>query len=310
MATAIVGVDCRIGMKKEVTEGTAVTVDQLFEYIAGDVGLVEENLHAQGMAGTRSRWGIRTRAGNRRVTGSLTLQPNAAEWAGLLPKILGADASGTSYALAEQLNSFTLVIDKDNGTDGKVFTYNGCKCSRAVITAEQGRIVTLEMGIEGWDEAVGNAGTFPAISLDVATGPFIMTDSTGAISVGGSALPHRRVVITIDNMLDTERFMNSQIRSALRARDRVITVELDGPYGNNSAAYPTAATLAAGVAVSITFTNTVHAVSLAITLPKVHFARRTPPLNGREEVMLPLIGEARASAAANDELSIVLDSTP
>jgi hypothetical protein len=309
MATAIVGADVRWGMKNESTEGTAVTVDELYEVTGGDVGLVEEGVHAQGMAGTRSRYATRTRAGIRRVTGSLSMQPNAIEWANLLPRILGASAAGTSFLLAEQLPSFTLVADKDNGTDGKVLTYNGCKVSKAVLTAEQGRPLQLDMSIEGWDESVGAAGTFPSLTLNTATGPFLLSDTNAGITVAASTYPFRRVVITIDNMLDGERFMNSNIRSALRAKDRVVTVELDGPYGNNSAAYPTAATLAAGVAVVVTFANTVHAVSMAITLSKVHFPRKSPPMSGREEVMLPLIGEARAGTA-NDELSIVVDSTP
>jgi hypothetical protein len=309
MATAIVGADVRIGIGSEVTEGTAVAATELYEYLGGDVGLVEEEINSMGMAGTRSRYATRTRAGVRRVTGSLTLQPNAIEWSQLLPRILGAAASGTTFALAEQLPSFTLVIDKDNATDGKTFTYNACKVSRAVLTAEQGRPLTLELGIEGWDESIGAAGTFPSLTLNTATGPFILSDTSGAITVGGAAYPFRRMVLTIDNSPDTERFMNSNIRSALRSKDRIISLELDGPYGNNSAIYPTAATLAAGVAVVIPFTNTVHAVSLSISLPLVHFTRRTPPLAGREEVMLPLVGQARATAA-NSECVITLDSTP
>ena len=310
MANEIMGVQGRLGVKEEVTEGTAVTVDSLLELTSGDLALAETELHAQGLSGSRSQWAARTRANLRRASGSLSLEPNAAEWALLLPWILGADASGTTYALAESLQAFTATIKRDNGTDGKVATYNGCKVARAVISSEQGSAVKLQLDVEARDEAIGNAGTFPSLTLNVATGPFLHTDSVGAITVGGTAFPCRRVSITIDNALDTERFVNSLTRTGIQPKDRIITVELGGPYGGKEALYPTAANLAAGVAVVITYTNTIHAVSLALSLPKVHFPRKSPPWNGREEFDLVLTGVARASAAVNDELAVTLDSTP
>jgi len=308
MANEIMGVQGRIGVKEESSEGTAVTVDSLLELTGGDIALAETEHHAQGMAGSRSQFAARTRANIRRASGSLSLEPNAAEWALLLPWILGADASGTSYALAETLQAFTATIKRDNGTDGKVATYNGCKVARAVISSEQGSPVRLQMDVEGRDETLGNAGTFPSLSLNIATGPFIHTDS--AVTVGGTAFPVRRISVTIDNVLDTERFVNSVTRTGLQPKDRLITVELAGPYGGKEALYPTAATLAAGVAVVITYTNTVHAVSLSLSLPKVHFPRQSPPWNGREEFDLPLRGVARAGSAVNDELAVTLDSNP
>lgn len=307
MADPVMGQQCRLGIKKETTEGTPVTVDTLLEAVSGDLGLIEEDVHAAGMTGTRSHWSARTRVGTRRVSGQFTLCPNAIEWSVLLPWILGADASGTTFALAETLPSYTVVIDKDNGIDGKVFTYNAVKVNRATISADAGRPLMLDLQLEGWDESIGNAGTFPSLTLNVATGPFLMSDAV--ISVASTPYGFKRIAITIDNALDTERILNSTIRSALPARDRIITCELDGPYGNNSAIYPTAATLAAGVAVVATFTNTVAAVSLAATLTKVHFPRRSPPWGGREEIMLPLAGQARATSAGN-EIVVVLDSTP
>lgn len=312
MANEIMGVQCRLGVKEEVTEGTAVTVDSLLEVLSGDIALVETEHHAQGMAGSRSQFAARTRANIRRVSGSLALQPNAAEWALLLPWILGADASSTTYALAETLQPFTATIKRDNGTDGKVPTYNGCKVSRAVISSEAGGPVNLQMDVEARDETLGNAGTFPSLTLNVATGPFIHADlsGSGTLTVAGTAFPAKRVSVSIDNFLDTERFVNSTTRSGLVPKDRVITVEIAGPYGGKESLYPTAATLAAGVAVVITYQNIVHAVSMSISLPKVHFARRSPPWAGREEVDLVFSGIARASSAVNDELVCTLDSSP
>ena len=309
MADPIVGAQIQVGMVAEVTAGTFVTPTELYEYIEGDLGFVETEFNATGMAGTRSQQSERTRANIGRVTGSLTFCPNALEWANLLPRILGAAASGTTFALAETLPAFSVGIDKDNGTDGKYFQYAGCYVNRATITSQSGGPVMLRLDIEGMTEAVASAGGFPSLSLGVATGPFLHADSSAAVVVGGTTYPARSVEITIDNALDTERFLNSTTRAALPALNRIITVNLGLPYGNATAAYPTAATLAAGVAVTVTWTNTVHAVSLLASFVKVHFPRRTPPLSGRNELDLPLSGIARRTAATR-ELVCTLDSTP
>ena len=310
MAGPVMGVMGKWSVGEETTAGTAVTPTNLLEVLDGsDLGMAEEAVDTMGLSGTRSRKSERTRAGIQRISGRLSLCPNAAEWALLLPWILGADASGTTFALAETLQAFTSELKKDNATDGKVFTYAGCAVSRATITSEAGGPVRLDLDIEAMTETVGNAGTATSLTLNVATGPFLHSDSSAAVTVGGTAYPVPRATIVIDNMLDTERFLNSTTRAAIPTRGREITVTLDPPYGNSTAAYPTAATLAAGVAVAVTYTNTVHAVSMLLSFVKVHFPRRSPAWNGREEMLLPLSGVAKETSSTK-EVVITLDSTP
>ncbi len=304
------GSSVKLGMVAEVTFGTAIaiaSVTEMYELVGGDLNLEEDVIDTAGLVGTRSRISERTRTNMRKVTGSLTLNPNALELVNLLPRILGGAAAGTSFPLAETLPFFTVAIDKSNGTDGKVPTYSSCYINSATFKAEQGQPLSLELQIEGVDETLNAAGSFPNLTLGVATGPFIFSDAV--YNVGGSAYNFKSFECKIDNQLDTERFMNSLTRTAIPSKGRVITVTLDGPYSVNSAVYPTAATAAAGVAVTATFTNTIQAVSLLMSFVKVHFPRKGQKLNGRDEVMMPLVGEAK-SVAATKELVVTLDSTP
>jgi hypothetical protein len=306
----VMGVMARWAVGEETTAGTPVTPTNLLEVLPGsDLGMAEEAVGAEGMSGTRSRKSERTRAGLQRISGRCIMEPNAAELALLLPWILGANASGTTYALAETLQPFTSELKKDNGTDGKVFTYAGCFVNKATFTSEPGAALRLELEVEAFTESVGTAATATSLTLNVATSPFIHSDTSAAVSIAGSAYPTSRVQITIDNQLDADRFLNSTTRAALPAKGRDITVSLGPPYGASTSLYPTAATLAAGVAVNVTYTNTVYAVSCLFSFVKVHFPRRTPPWNGREEFMLPLEGMAKETAATK-ELVVTLDSTP
>lgn len=289
-----------MGAISQVGMAASAPATELYDLISGDFGLIEEHYQADGTTGTRSKHAERNRANTRKATGSLTFQPNAVELSTLLPRILGGSASGTDYPLAETLPSFTLVIDKVT----KVFTFATCYVNRATFRSSQGQPLEVQLDIEGLDESVGNAGTFPAISLNLTGGgPFMHSDVV--IAVGGSNYSFRSFEMIVDNMLDTERFFNATSRASIPSRGRSITWRLDGPYGDNSALYNLTVT---GVAALATFTHST-ATSLVFSSAKVCFPRRGPILNGKEEIMLPLEGMAYMSSTTR-ELVTTLDSTP
>lgn len=290
------------GYNAKLGIGTSATVDQPLDFLNESLALAEEFVDRNGLRGTRSHNIENMRAGLRRVGGSITLQPTAVEWSYLLPWILGANASGTTYALAETVPSRYVTVDRSDGTDGKVFTYDGVKVNRAVIRGSQGQPLELTLELLGIDETVANAGTFPSLTLDTTTAPFMFHDL--ALTVGGTTYQSRELVLTVDNRLDGERFFNSQTRTAIVATDREVSCELTLPYGDAEAAYNTGV---AGVAVVGTFTN--GTVSLAFSMTKVVFPRQSPTVQGRTEIMVPLRGVAKKSGSTL-ELVTTLDSTP
>lgn len=292
------------GFNAKAGIGATSTVDKPLDFLSETLAANEVVLDRAGLRGTREHPVEVLRLGTRRPGGQLIMQPTAVEWSNLLPWILGTDASGTTYALAETCQARYLTIDRSDGTDGKVFTYDGVKVNRATIRASQGELLTCTLDLEALDETVGNAGTFPAITLDTTTTPFVFSDC--AITVGGTTYTSRDFELTIDNKLDVDRFHNSNVRTALIAQDREIMVGLNPGYGDAEALYGTGSV--AGAAVVATFTN--GAVSLVFSLVKVVFPReKGPNAAGKSEIMLPLRGKAHKSGST---LSLVttLDSTP
>lgn len=280
-------------------DASSSTVTELYEFMSESVRLVEEFHYPSGIVGSRSYPGERVRQGVSRVSGSITMQPNSVELDALLPRILGANESTDVFALASTVPAFYLVIDRVT----KVFTYTGCKVARATFRATQGGALELVLDIEGLSESVGNSGTFPSLTLNTAVGPYMAFDIS-AMTIGGSTVLFREIEIVIDNMLETDRFLQSQTRVSLPEQDRMVTVTLSAPYGDSSAFY---ALSASGVAVVATFTNGNR--SLSFSMAKVHFPRVSPVIEGKSEIFLPLSGRASKSGSTL-ELVVTNDSSP
>jgi hypothetical protein len=276
------------GYQAQLGISTSNPVDARFDLVTESLACDENYIDTNGLRGTRSRYVANQRVGNRRVMGQLHLQPTPVELALLLPWILGGTPTGTgtvTYPLADALPTARYVT-VDRGS--KVFTYSGCQVSRATLTGREGMPLDLMLDVIGVDETVANSGTFPSLSIDVTTAPFIFTDLV--LSVGGTGYSAKSVEIVIDNVIDRDRFYNSTTLTAAYAMDRHILVNTELPYGTASAAYNLGA--AAGTAVTAVFTGTGTSV-LSLSFVKVCFPRKSPTFRaGRAEQMLPMMGTA------------------
>lgn len=257
----------------------------------------QEIFNGNGVRGTRSHTVERTRPSIERVGGTISLQPNAAELAAIMEWIMGGSPSGTTYPLADTQPARDLCVDRVT----KVFTYTGCKVDKATFKAAQGQALSVDLDVVGLTETVGNAGTFPALSLDVATSVFMFSDCV--ITAGGTTLTPKDVTIEINHHIDRERFFNGLTMASVEALDRSIMFTCNLPYGDQSTLYNAGS---AGVQVVATFTN--GTVSLAMTMVKVVYPKDAPNIQGRTEIMLPISGQAYKSGSTM-ELVTVLDST-
>lgn len=290
------GVFAKLGM----CDSGDLAVDEGYEFISEQLAMKTQLIEPNGIRGTRSHVKERVRAGLQQIGGPVVLQPSAAELAILLPRILGAVASGTTFALAETVPQFTIGIDRV----AKVFTYSGCAVDQATFRSQSGQALELQMAIEAESESIGNAGTFPAISIGTDP-PFVFSDAV--LVIGGTTYEFGSFECSINNMLKKDRFMNSTTRSDLPAMDRKVGLRLGLPYTSDTTSlYTTAVT---GAAATVTFTN--GALSMLFT-----FANLITPPNGapaignsRDEIMLNLEGDSRMSGSTR-ELVITLDSTP
>lgn len=275
-----------------------VGYDMLRETV-GKRGTVHEH---DGMRGTRSRNGGRTRAGIYAVGGSLFLRPTPEELATLLPWILGADASGTTFALAETIPERYVSIDRV----AKVHTYDGCKVARAIFTGGEGSPLDLEIQIVGKTETQGNAGTFPSLTFG-NTGPFEFYDAASGVTLAGTgSRAIKSFQLTIDNGLIVT-YNNSQSAQNIVAGDRMVSVSYSTPYSSSETDLHDQA--AAGAAATFTFTH-VAAYSLSFAVANLQIPAETPSAPGRgAEIVLGGNGMARMSGSTR-ELIVTLDSTP
>ncbi len=235
------------GYATQIGIGTTSTVDHRLDFQSESLAVAEDFVDTNGLRGTRSHSVERVRAGIRHIGGSISLQPTALELSHLLPWILGTDASGTTFALAETCQARYVSVDRV----AKVFTYDNCRVNRATFRASQGSPLSVDLDVIGVDEAIANAASFPSLSIDLTTGPYMFHDCV--LNIAGTGYSAKEVTIVIDNGLDSDRFFNSQtLSTAFNAKDRHISVSTSLPYGDAAAVYGSGA---AGVAVNATFTN-------------------------------------------------------
>jgi len=270
-----------------------------FDFLSCSLGITEDITRADGMSGTRSRHGERTRPSLQRVAGTLEMEPSAVELALLLPWILGANASGTTFALAETLQTRYVTIDRV----AKVHTYDGVGVDTATFSCAQGEPLKVNLGLVGISETEGNAGTFPSLAIDLTTQPFILSDLV--LVVGGTTVQCKNFDVTINNMIDKDRFFNSNTLAGILALDRRTTFKTMIPYDTAyTTVYRSGET---GAAVTATLTN--GNTSLVFTMANLIFPARTPQVPNRKEVMLEIEGEAFMTGTTK-ELVLTLDSTP
>lgn len=194
-----------------------------FEFVSESLRLQQTHLKTGGIRGSRQRRSHRVRIGAKRVSGPVVMMPSVTELDWLLPYILYGSTSAGVTSLAEAVAEFQLMVDRV----AKVFTYAGCRVSRATFAGSMGQPITLTLDIEAETESIGNAGTFPAITID--TGTFaIFPDVT--LTLQSSARTVKSFQLVIDHMLDTERYLNSTTRSEIPAQDLEVTLSCVVPY--------------------------------------------------------------------------------
>ena len=293
--TAALGQLSRLGI------GPASPVTQRLDFLKAAIGIHDEELlDGNGMRGTLSHDISRVRIGRRRVHGRIEITPNGVELSEILQWVLGGTTSGSgtvAYPLADSLITKYVAVDFNAGN---LHTYSGVAVEKAVIRAEQGGLMFVELDLIGQDETI--SGSFPSLAIDAANAPFVFMDAV--VTVSGTTVTPRSFSWTIDNKIDKERFFNSQTLTALNKQDREISFECLVPYGDFSALYGAGA---AGVSASAVLTN--GGAVLNLSTPALAYPRITQEIEGRSEIMMRIAGKCYKSGA-NLELTATLNPGP
>ena len=145
----------------------------------------------------------------------------------LLPYICGTAESANVFALADTIPEFYLMIDRG----AKVFTYSGCRIAKATFSGTKGDFLFLDLDIEAETETVGDAGTYPALTVPTEK-PYLFAD--GVLTLQSSTRVFENFSLTIENQLNTELFGNNLTRYDIPLINRVITLATDHPWDTDN----------------------------------------------------------------------------
>jgi hypothetical protein len=252
---------------------------------------------SDGLAGTRSRLSTRVRQGVYEVGGSITLDPTPVELANLLPRILGAAASGNTFALAETLPSFVVGLNRVE----KWFTYTGCYVTKATFRGTEKQLVSLTLDIIGTSEANAAASGFPSLTLD-SNPPYMFYDAASGLSLQSSSRTFMAFELTIDNKIE-RRYANSQTLTAVLPEDREVMLKVTTPFTSSEIDLytgPLASATNDSGAGTLTFTNGSNSIEFSFADLKAELS--TPVVTGRSEIKLETT--YRALGAAGTEISV------
>ncbi len=263
--------------------------------------------HPDVIIGTRGEVSERARFGPSFIGGWVVLSLTPGHMATIFPWLLGTDASGTTFALAETLQTFGVLVDKVTG----VHEFYDGYINRAVIHGKQNGpggppnwiTVAFQMIFKGYNPP-STADAFPTLTLGV-TGEFAPLIFEDSVLTLGSAREVKEFTIDINNYIEP-RWINSLLPSQLCPRRRTVTLTTVHPYdsGTSSLYDPTIT----GVASTKTLAITNGTVSITFTFGALQYPTVTPIVTGKQEINLQLQMSAR-SLSSTAALSVDIDST-
>lgn len=294
MADASIGHQTRISA---ATTGTTIaSYSEAVEIVSESLRKDLTILDTAGIRGTRSHPKERTRDGTYTVAGTITCHATPTMLDNWLPRILGAAESSDTFALAETLTEFDILIDRV----AKRFQYVFCKVSRATFRSTAGGLLELSMDIVAKTETV-SATTFPTITAPTDP-PYVHQDCVLTTQAAGHIITE--VEIVIDNMIQP-RFSNSQTATDLSPRDRIVTVNFTTPYTSTEIGLYGINTGSAAAA-TVVYTNGGYVTTFSIA--NLQVPDQSPVIESRDgEIFLRHRGVAKKSSTTN-ELIVTHDS--
>lgn len=257
------------------------------------------------MNGTRGKYdkdAARVRENRVRVEPRLRCEPTALELATLLQWALGGTPTGSgtvTYPLGDAVPTKHVRFDPNQGLKWQAA---GVAVDALVLSSSSGEPLAADLELLG--QTYSNpSDSFPALSLDVTTQPFILSDCV--LTWNSTARQIRDLSLAVRNNLDRGRFLNSLTLTALVKLARQVVWSVELPSGDYDSLWDSGI---AGASLSAVFTN--GSTALTLTSAAVKFPPRNPMHPFQGEGMLRLEGEAYSSDGSAASLVVTLDGTP
>lgn len=287
------------GWQGQLGISAANPVTVRYNFVSTDMAVEESIYNNSGDSATADELDSRNRVNTRAADGPIVMEPTAIEWYALLEWIMGGTGSGTNIPWSDTLASRYVSIDDTV----KVPVYSGCVVSRATISSQEKSPLKLDLQVAGIDETLGAAASFPSLSYDQTTTPYMHFDGTFVIN--SVTVKPKSWSLVIDNLPDTERYLNSATRVSIPRKGRRTTWNFNLPYGDYYAAY---GLQAASVACSASFAF--GTVSLQFASGNVRFPRQGPKGRGREEEIMLVPNGVAYKPSSGESLTVTCDKTP
>ena len=289
------------GVSSTLAVGANFPVTNLFEIQSESLKARTAHVVRDGIRGMRDVFAADVAAGTIDVSGSITIEPTAQDLAFWLPYILGCAAVGANYALGEQLPSFVAVVNRVNGH----FAYDGLKVGRATFGMGPNRYLTMGLEVAGVHEYIDGGNTISGnLSLSGGT-PYLFQQATLNLGNSGNGTATSREMesfnLTIENSLNTGRYLNSQVRTALPEGERHITMSVGVPWDSlNTDLYNLAVS---GVPGNVTLVGAGN-MSTVFSFGCLQVPPESPVIQGKGEILLPLNFTARRSPTGTASLQV------
>jgi hypothetical protein len=299
------GLAAQLGLAESSTFGTYQTPTRFLEFNEESLEYQIERVESPGLrAGNRVLRTDRYAPGQKRVEGSLTLEPATKGFGLVLKHALGATSITTpSGATNARLHTHTLgdifgtsltvqVGRPDVSGTVQPFTYLGCRVDTLSLSSSVDELLVSEVGLVGQDETRSQSlatATYPTTGSAAAYEQFYWTQ--GVISIAGSSVG----VVTdfemeINNNLKSDRYflggatMSEPILAGMTEITGTVTVEFLNltayeRFVNNTQVALTAKWTAATAIESTTFPY------IEVNIPKVRFDGPANPQVGGPDVI-------------------------
>lgn len=298
------GVSGKLVMKEGTGTPTWSGSDPMYEFFSEKMVRERTIAAPRTIRGTRSQLASRARLSPYIYKGPVHMPVNPGDLAILLPWILGTDASGTTFAVAESLQAFAMLFDRVTQT----YEYQDCVVDRAVIHGKAGDggqpdFLTLSMDVLAKARATGVSFPASALAHTAQYAPLVHQDTV--LTLEASTREVKEFWLVIDNHV-IPRYVNSLSPTALCPSNRTVMLRTIHPY--DSANTGLVDTAVAGAAGTLAITN--GAVSTSIAFANLKSSFEDPSIRGLQEIDLTLDMMSYQATDGTKEIIVTNDSTP
>jgi len=280
-----------------------------FPFYREDMRYIGSVVHPMVITGDRSEHGERARKGPSLYYGTITFGVSPSEMAFWAPYFMGTVASGTTFALSDNvLLPFGIYIDKVTTK----YAFYSCYVDKALVVGKQNgpggppNYLTIQLTIYALSY-ISTPATTASASIATITGdyvPLVFEDSASAITIQSSARETKQFAILLENYVKG-RYVNSLEPSILYPTHRRVTLQTRHPFDTGTSALDAVA-LSASAGGSIVVTN--GTVSVTWTFGLLQLIPQTPVVPGKVELDITQNFVSRMTGTTK-ELQLTIDNT-